>query len=129
MSIVWSNGTLVKSDFTSNDTISCPAGMGSFFIRRMKFFVILMLRFESLNEDSTSDRCFANWYVAELMFDTMGLISRSSIISLTGNYVTLQFHKTFLWMNLLDIISCIHMGRALIWIFLVISVLLILMFL
>ena len=27
MSIVRSNGTLVNSDFTSNDTILCPAGM------------------------------------------------------------------------------------------------------
>ena len=85
MSIVRSNGTLVESDFTSNDTISCPAGMGSFFICRMKSFVILMLCSDSLNGDSTFDRCFDNSYVAVLMFDVMGFIGRSSILPLAGN--------------------------------------------
>ena len=85
MSIIQSNGTLVKSDFTSNDTISYPAGMGSLFTCRMKSFVLLMFCSDSVNGDSTFDRCFANWYVAVLMFDTMSLIGRSSILSLTGN--------------------------------------------
>ena len=53
MSIVRSNGTLVKSDFTSNGTISYPAGMGSSFICRMKSFVLLMSCSDSLNGDST----------------------------------------------------------------------------
>ena len=85
MSIVRSNGTLVKSDFMSNDTISYPAGMSSFFICWMKFFVPLMLCSDSLNGDKTFDRCFSNWYVAVLMFETMSIIGRSSILSLTGN--------------------------------------------
>ena len=85
MSIVRSNGTLVKSDFMPNDTISHPVGMGSFFICRMKSFVLLMLCSDSLNGDSTFDRCFAKYYVTVLMFDTMGLIGRSSISPLTGN--------------------------------------------
>ena len=85
MSIVQFNGTLVKSDFTSNDTISYPAGMGSFFIFRVKLFVLLMLCSDSLNRDSTFDTCFPNWYVAVLMFDTMILIGRSSILPLAGN--------------------------------------------
>ena len=84
MSIVWSNGTLVKSDFTSNDAISYPVGMGSFFTCQMKSFVLLMLCSDSLNGDSTFDRCFANWYVA-VLFDTMGLLGRSSILPLAGN--------------------------------------------
>ena len=85
MSIVRSNGTLVKNDFMSNDTISYPADINSFFICRMKSFILLMLCSDSLNGDSTFDRCFANWYVAVLMFDTMGPIGRSSILPLTGN--------------------------------------------
>ena len=84
MSIIWSNGTLVESDFTSNDTISYPTGMDSFSICWMKSFVLLMLCSDSLNGDSTFDRCFAYWYVAVLMFDTMGLIGRSSILPLAG---------------------------------------------
>ena len=85
MSIVWFNRTLVKTDFTSNNSISYPAGMGSFFISWIKSFVLLMLCPDYLNGESTSDTCFATWYVAGLVFDTMGLIGRSSILPLTGN--------------------------------------------
>ena len=95
MSIVRSNGTLVKSDFTSNDTISYPTGMGSFFISWMKSFVLLMLCYDSLNGDSTFDRCFANWYVSVLMFDTMGLIGRSSILPLVGNLCNFAVPENF----------------------------------
>ena len=85
MSIVQYNGTLVKSDFTSNDTISYPAGVGSFLFCLMKLVVLLMLCSYSLNGDSTFDRYFSNQYMAVMMFDTMGLIGRSSILPLAGN--------------------------------------------
>ena len=83
MSIVRSNGTLGKSNFTFNDTISYPAGMSSFCW--MKSFVLLMLCSDYLIGGSTFDRCFANWYVAVLMFEIMSIIGRSSILPLTGN--------------------------------------------
>ena len=44
-----------------------------------------MLCSDSLNGDSTFDRCFDNSYVAVLMFDAMGFIGRSSILPLAGN--------------------------------------------
>ena len=76
MSIVRSNGTLVKNDFSSNNTISYPAGMGSFFYLLNEVVCTFDVVFYSLNGDSTFDRCLANWY---------GLIRRSSILPLAGN--------------------------------------------
>ena len=53
-----------------------------------------MLFSDSLNGDSTFVGCFCDWYVSVLMFDTMSLIGRSSILPLRGNSCNLQFHKT-----------------------------------
>ena len=73
MSIVVSNGTLVNSDLTSNDTIWNPSGTFLCLIVSIKCLVLLMVDSDSLKGDNIFDKCFANWYVAVFKFDALGL--------------------------------------------------------
>ena len=74
MSIVVSNGTLVNSNLTSNDTIWNPSGTFLCLIICIKCLELLMVYSDYLKDDSIFDKCFANWYVAVFKFDTIDLI-------------------------------------------------------
>ena len=74
MSTVVSNGTLVNSDLTSNDTIWNALVTFLCLIISIKCLVLLMVYSDSLKGDNSFDKCFANWYVAVFKLDTIGLI-------------------------------------------------------
>ena len=74
MSIVVSNGTLVDSDLTSNDTIWNPSGTFACLIIFIKCLILLMVYSDSLKGDNIFDKCFVNWQVPVFKFDTIGLI-------------------------------------------------------
>ena len=81
ISIFWSSGTFVKSDFTSNGTSRWSLGICSFLIFSTKYFVLLMVYSDLLNGDNNLAKYFDKWQVALPMFDTMGLSGNSLIVS------------------------------------------------
>ena len=60
MAIVVSNGTLVNSDLTSNDTIWNRSGTFLCLITYIKCVVLSMVYSDSLKGDNIFDKCFAN---------------------------------------------------------------------
>ena len=75
--MVLSIGTFVKSDVTSNETISHPRGTFSLLICPTNVFVFLMVHSEVSNSDNNLTRYFAVSHVHVPIFDTVFDIGRS----------------------------------------------------
>ena len=79
MSILVSNGTLVNSDLTSNDTIWNPLGTLLCFIISINCLVLLMDYSDFVKGNNIFDNSFNSWYKAVFKFDTVGLIKSWSL--------------------------------------------------
>ena len=61
MSMVFSRGTEVNKDLTSNDTMLNPCGILSFFTLFIRSMVLLIVYSEYAKGDSNLARYFAKW--------------------------------------------------------------------
>ena len=61
MSMVFSRGTEVNKDLTSNDTMLNPCGILSFFTLFIRSMVLLIVYSEYVKGDSTIGQYFAKW--------------------------------------------------------------------
>ena len=61
MSMVFSRGTKVNKDLTSNDTMLNACGILSFFTLFIRSMVLLIVYSECAKGDSTLARYFAKW--------------------------------------------------------------------
>ena len=71
------SGTFLKSDITSNETISHPRGTFSFLMCLTNVFVFRMVHSEVSNSDNNLTRYFAVSYVNVPIFDNIFDIGRS----------------------------------------------------
>ena len=81
MVIVWSKGTLVNSDFTSNETILQFDGILpnlTLFTNDFAFFTVYS---DSHSGDNNDPKYFEKWYVAVAMFETIGLTGKCCTLS------------------------------------------------
>ena len=85
MSMVFSRGTEVNKDLTSDDTMLNPCSIHSFSTLFVRSLVLLIMYSEYGKGDNAFARYFAKWQLAVPIFDTIGQIGRSWTVPLIGS--------------------------------------------